>query len=439
MPTPRLFRDGGWALAGKASNLALVVLGNVLITRLLPTDVVGVYFLIFSVTTTLAVVAQAGLGQVAVRTIAEAISERARLQVRGTVGSLVIAAMVSSIVVASLVSAGPGRWLLTAISPYNAEATAKLVAVWIACAAIQGLQGEIFRGFRDIRGATLFGGLNSSALFVGTLAFFASASVSVPLEAVIVSAICGCLASVLWGLRPLYRKLQDFPRGALVNPKHLIRVAWPILIANLTTLVATQVDLWVVASSKVAEDVAIYGAASRAAALISVPLIIANSLVPPIIAQYSAQHRKTELETLLRGVASLAAIPSLALFATFVVFGNSTLSALFGPQYADGTYVLALLSIGNLINVLTGSCGFTLLMTGHERPMMTITVACTFATAILAVLGMKWFGPVGVAAVAMMGVATQNALMLLAARRLSGIWTHVAISRMPRLSWLARH
>ena len=67
---------------------------------------------------------------------------------------------------------------------------------------------------------------------------------------------------------------------------------------------------------------------------------------------------------MLRTVATIAGLPALFALFTFIAFGDTLLFFIFGEFYVDAWVVLVVLSVGKLVNVWTGSCGVTLMMTG---------------------------------------------------------------------------
>jgi O-antigen/teichoic acid export membrane protein len=97
-----------------------------------------------------------------------------------------------------------------------------------------------------------------------------------------------------------------------------------------------------------------------------------------------------------------------------------------------------LLSVGKLVNVWTGSCGMTLIMTGHQTPLMRITIVTSVLTVIGAILAVGRFGMVGVAAVVSGGTVAQNLAMWLAARSYCGLWTHAGLPRLADAKALLR-
>lgn len=65
------------------------------------------------------------------------------------------------------------------------------------------------------------------------------------------------------------------------------------------------------------------------------------------------------------------AVPVLA----FMVFFPEFLMGLFGEEYKVAAPLLQILAIGQFINVITGSVGYLLNMTGHEK---TCVMLCCF-------------------------------------------------------------
>ena len=100
----------------------------------------------------------------------------------------------------------------------------------------------------------------------------------------------------------------------------------------------------------------------------------------------------------------------------------------FGSYYQQGAVVLAVLSVGQLANVWSGSCGLTLVMSGHQKTMMNLTLACGLFNAIAALLLVRRYGALGAAAAAATTMVLQNILMLVFVKRKAGVWTHARLS-----------
>lgn len=158
------------------------------------------------------------------------------------------------------------------------------------------------------------------------------------------------------------------------------------------------------------------------------PLLIVHLVVMPLVAEMYAQGRRTELERTLRSMATLGSIPASLVLATFVLLGGPILGLVYGDYYRTGATVLALLSLGQLVNVWTGCCTTTLMMTGHQLAMMTITMVCGSLTIVAILLVVGPYGSTGVAVATAAGLGLQNILMWLGARAATGMWTHAGLA-----------
>jgi O-antigen/teichoic acid export membrane protein len=302
------------------------------------------------------------------------------------------------------------------------------VALWMAVTVWQRLIAEGFRGFQDIRDATVFGGLLSSAFVVGALAVVWRVYGQASLDNVLIYVVLAAAVSAGWGGWRLIRKTLALPSSRAIPPvRELWNTAWPLLLTNLTLFVLTQIDLWILAAFRPAEEVAQYGAASRLALMTMVVTSILYAVLPPLIARQYARQEKRQLERILRAGATLTGLISLPLFILFISAPQLILGVVYGDFYADAGTVLALLASGLYVNVVTGMRGNVLMMVGQERIVLGITFVCAMLNVVLCILGAVYAGMMGVALAAMIAMIIQCFLEALAVRRLLGIWTHASV------------
>jgi O-antigen/teichoic acid export membrane protein len=82
--------------------------------------------------------------------------------------------------------------------------------------------------------------------------------------------------------------------------------------------------------------------------------------------------------------------------------------------------VLMILSIGQIVQTYAGSCGFALMMTGHQRVYATILSISAIVTAALDVAFWELWGLEGVAIATAFSLSVQNFVQAAALRRLTG-------------------
>jgi O-antigen/teichoic acid export membrane protein len=93
--------------------------------------------------------------------------------------------------------------------------------------------------------------------------------------------------------------------------------------------------------------------------------------------------------------------------------------------------ILLILSAAKLVAVWSGSCGLVLQFTGHQASMWRVSLLTGPLFFVLAIFATMRYGPIGVAAAAALTTSLQNVIMVLLAKRKTGMWTHVSFSLSP--------
>jgi O-antigen/teichoic acid export membrane protein len=428
----RLFSGGAWALAGRIVSAFVALLVAALLARLMSPDAVGTYFLIANTVVVCASTALLGANQVVVRLVASRIEKKDSATASLAISSGVLLAAIGLLTVATCFGFWLGPWLGERVfrSPLFVNAAA-LGAAWIAATGAQLFQADVFRGFHSIREATVFGGLLSTCILACLLAIFRVLIGTADSEGVVAAATASTLVSVAIAFSLLRPNATRWRMPDAPSMLHFVHIAWPIGLTSVGLLVLSHVDLLILGAHAKPAEVSIYGMATRLAGFLALPLLIANAALPPLIAEYHSRGATRELSHGLRSAAGLATVCSVAMFLVMVMFGRELLSLLYGSYFVAGYYVLLIVSMGQLVNVWAGSCGMTLLMTGNQKAMMTITmVSAVFAAGGAWMLAPR-FGGIGVAVIQCLALTLQNVLMLVMVKKRCGFWTHAAIG-VPR-------
>ena len=427
----RLVRGSSWALIGRALALPVGMLQAMLLARLLSPGELGTYFLAMSLAGFAAILAQVGMGRTMVLLVASAVAtdrpQAARRAIRVALAVTGIGGVVAGLALAD----GPGRWLVQLLEDgAPLQSVLGTVALLLLAIALIDLFAEIFRGFHDLRAASLFGDqLLQRMTLVACLGVVWWSSWSVDLERVVLLALGSTSAVLLAGLLVLRRRVAGLAgHGAAWPTRAVLRHGPPFLMVRLNIWLLAGADLWVLGMFRPPEEVAIYGAASRVALIAGTPLVVANAALAPMIAELHSQGQHPRLERLVQAAATLSALPSLLVVVLYVVLGGPLLGWVFTADYVHGFPVLILLGIGQWLHVCLGSCGIALTMTGNQRDVMRISVWFSALTVLgfLAVAGP--FGMIGIGAVTASSMALYNAALAWRAWRRVGIRTWATAS-----------
>jgi len=440
MPEPSLKRrmlgGGAWVLFGKTVTVLCTLANEALLTRMLGQDGYGLYVIAFSLVSVAAVTAQLGLHQTAVRFVAESLGLSRPGRARETLRLVYRWGALGGIGVFALMIAGPGALLVLRVwdAPELAASIGAL-AVWSVLISFQVITSESFRGFKDLRFAALFGGAVTGVLNVTLLAViylgWGHTSIGVVLRVIVVAAAL----SLGVGLLVLYRlHVSKLPveRGSL-STGELFDTAAPLWAIVMVNNMLAHADRWILGAFLTKAEVGFYGAAARLVLLVSQPLILINLLVPPYIAELYAKGETKRLERILRQTAALAGIPAILVLLAFILFGGPILGTFYPDAYRAGATILAILSISKVVNVLTGSSGITMAMTGHQHILMRIAVIVSGLSIVLCYFVVQRWGSVGVAIVVSAGSSLVFLLQWLATRKYTGMWTHPSIPSVAQI------
>ncbi|WP_299142995.1 oligosaccharide flippase family protein [uncultured Vibrio sp.] len=297
------------------------------------------------------------------------------------------------------------RWLgmpeLAAIMPLVASAMLLFALIQIFSALIQGKQNAVMASTIQ----NVVSQLSFITLLV-VLCWLGAVQTSSTLLIVYVAALSLAvfLGAYLW----FSAKGAAFGVRATLSPE--LKASLSALFITMLMGMCTQwAGQFATAKYLSASEVAFFASAQRTATLAAFVLIAVNLVVAPKFAQAFAQNKQDEVNKL-----SLLSSRLMMLLATpvllFMIFFPEFLMGLFGEEYKVAAPLLQILAIGQFINVITGSVGYLLNMTGHEKDMRNVVLFSGPLAIVLAFGLTSQFGLMGAAYATAISVATQNLL-----------------------------
>src|ERR687894_697231 len=395
----RLLSGGAWAFGSKILVALLGLISSALLARLLTPAALGTYFLAYSILNVGTSLGALGLTGTVVRLVAQNMGLNLFGRVRRVIGVVVGVGTLGALGLGlAYLLFGDDLARIVFRAPALAAITG-LVAGWIMVVTVQGVLGEIFRGFHDIRLYSILGGqVGGGTTGVATLALLTASLLvlwlvkgQATLATIVLLAICSGGVNTLVAGWLLHRRVTRLPPQALdegrkADTKKVLRealsISSPLLIVTLLMMVMTQGAVWTIGAFLPQGELALYGAANRLVSMVTMPLAIVTAITPPLIAEMYFQGNREDLEHVLRNTAALTGIPAFLASIVCIFFASPILDLVYGNYYREGAVVLALLSIGLFANVCAGSCGIVLAYTGHQKTQMMITITISAATLI---------------------------------------------------------
>ncbi len=336
---------------------------NVLAARLLGVEETGLFFLALATLNVGSVIAQAGISGAALRFISAHSADKAWDIVSAVYErAIILSFSISVAIAAALFAASPllARDLFHKPDMIN---DLRIVSFALPIFALLLIHVECLKGLKKILASQALQGMALPLVALGALFLVGTRWGA---TGAILAYTVGVFSAFFVGWQIWRHYVPVGPARHLFKTRELIRVAGPISAIMVTNLVIQWLPLLVLGAFGTSADVGVFGASLRIATLTSLVLVAVNSIAAPKFAALWARGDHWALEKVAVYSAMLvmcAATPMLLLLIFFPSFALS----LFGRDFSVGAPALQILALGQFVNAATGSVGFLLMMTGHER------------------------------------------------------------------------
>lgn len=401
---------------------------SVLLARLLGAHGAGMYFQALTLTTIAVVLGRVGLPNALVRFTAANAAIGDWEKVSGLFRKAITIALFTS-AIAALLLAGVSQWIAEAVfSEPQLGSITRWMSLTIVPAVLSIFYAHLLKGLKRIAAAISIESVTIPFVaMVGTFAVVPSEGIQVAVSVYTVAVVLNLvLALALWRNAAPYTMSV---RGHF-DTGELLQSSMPLFVMTLLQLVNQSTSTIMLGMWHNSTEVGIFSAANRTASLTSFFLIAVNSIAAPKFAALYKQGDVNALRRTAQDSAKLMALGAALPLLLFILFPGWIMS-IFGSQFVPGKLALSILSIGQFVNVVTGSVGFVLMMSGHEAVMRNIIAF----SAVMNVFGngllIPTMGFLGAAIAGAVTLSLQNLLAAAMVWRLLGIWTlPVSLRRM---------
>jgi len=403
----------------RAVGAGLAFALNVVIGRLLGAEGAGLYFLALSVVTIGAVITKLGLDNTLLRFIAFGASSGDWDRVLGVfrMGMRLVAGT-SLAAAATVLTLAP--WMADHVFGEPALApTLRVMSLGIFSLATMALLAESLKGLRRIRNAMLVSGVLYPAIALVVIWPLAS-SFGAPGAATAYVLGTGTAAAIGWAM---WR--TNVAGVAAPSPVFERAVLWqscrPLWIMSIIKQgILPWAPLFLLGIWGTAADTGVFGAAIRVSMLVSFFLVAVNTVIAPKFADLHARGEIEIMGGLARRFALVVTLAASPLLLT-LIFAGDWVMGLFGPDFVRGSAALAILGLGQAVNTMTGSVGFLLIMTGHERDARNASIVSACLLTGFAILLVPSHGLIGAAIASAVSTASLHLLSAALVKKRLGI------------------
>ncbi len=416
-----LLRGAGISFLLRIAGAGAAFLFNIILARKLGADAVGLYFLALTQITMVAMVARLGLDSVLLRATAVQASRGDWSAVSGGARTGLRLVLFSSIMLAVTLSQ-LAPWLsLHAFAKPDLAITLRWMTIAIPPLAMAFVYGELLKALSQIVRSQLVQVVLPPALAIPVFLIFASAWGA---WAAIFSYCLGVLAAAMLAALFWQRAVSGMGRATSVSARALLSEGLPLMWMQLLVQAISWVDVLILGMFRPAAEVALYAVASRLAMLTSFAIMAVNNVAGPRFAALYSQGDLAGLAQVAVRSSRLTLLVSAPLLAIFVLAPHWVL-ALFGHDFSAASTVLIVLAIGQFFNVVTGSVGQILIMTGHGRALRNLSALNFVLCVALNLLLIPLYGAIGAAVASALSGTVLNILGNFAVYRYHGIQVHL--------------
>jgi len=405
----------------KLTGSAINFIFNIVIARLLGVEGTGLYFMALSITLISSVIGRLGLDNALLRFISIYSANSEWGEVKG-VYQLGMKMVIICSGIVSIIIFLASQWIADDIfSQPELKEPLRWMSLSILPFALLNIQAESLKAIKEIKLAMFVQGIG---IPLGSLLVIYLLGNSVEVSGVARAYLAGVIMTALLGIFTWKRLMQKNSGNVVKFPFHeLWATCKPLLVvaimnrALLPWAPILLLGIWVSA-----EDVGVFGAATRVSLLVSFILVSINSVLVPRYAELYAKEDLVALARIVKRASLLSAIFASPIF-IIIFLETQKIMLLFGESFALGSNILIVLTIGQLINVFCGSVGYLLIISGFQELYRNITMASALLQMLLVVILAPILGGLGAALASSIALIGLNLVAMIGVYQKLGIGT----------------
>lgn len=421
-----LLRGVGWAACIQFFGIVISFLLIITLARVLGPEVYGIYTLVISVVTVMALPFKSGLPNLLVREVAIYHKNNQLGFLKGLVlSSIVFSLLWSAVALTAFLLC----WFFSGMISLDEAFLWGLILVPIW--ALENVRSSVLRGLRYVV-SSQFPDMVVRPLLLFLIVFVAleigvNFTAALAIQATILATFLALLASLFMVIRG-----GGATSTLLFSPEYRLRF-WgksllPLSVFSGLKMLDTQVSFFLLGAFIDSQEVAVFRVATATSGLVAVGLTAVNFALAPQIARLYSEGKLLELQRLISISTRLVAAVSVPIVIVLGIWGEALVSLVFGGEYKSAFTPLIILGIGQLVNVLSGSVVLVMSMTGNDRYLMVSGGVALILNFLISLIMVPLFGAQGAAIGASISLISWNVLLVFAVKKRVGVNTFLSFS-----------
>lgn len=391
----------------KMSGMLLGYLVILIISRQYGPEGVGIYNLTLSIMTLVAMMAAMGLDISILRYVGQFNKNGEEHKLKLLYYYSIELVLPFSLLLAMLLYLFSGVIAQNVFHNSAYKSALEIAAIIIPFMALQNIGVEFIRGLKQLKISEFLRSVNRplvNIILLLSLGFFVVNQL-LPLYTLGVGVIVSATFTVYF-IAKRVRKFKTKERE-IFSKKELVTTSLPMMITTVFSFVMGNISLFMLEIFSTTEEVGIFSVVLKIAMMISLVLVVVNTISAPKFSELFWAKKYDELQYVISNSTNTIFYSSLFLSVLVLLFSEPIL-ILFGENFLFGNMALMYLLIGQLINSATGSVGYFMNMSGKEKAYRNITIFTLILSLILNLILIPSYGLNGAAIATFISVSILN-------------------------------
>lgn len=306
----------------------------------------------------------------------------------------------------------------------------KYMSFFLPLLTILNINIEYIRGLKQIKISEYLRNVNQP-LIVILFILISSQFISNEILPIYILGLAIFITSVI-SIIIMYKYISKVKNEADYNTnltnKELLNTSIPMMFTTLSIFLISNSGLFILEYYSTTKDVGIYSVILKISMLVSIVLIVVNTISAPKFSKLYWSGNKKQLQEVINKSTKIIFLVSLLISLILLIFSERILGY-FGNDFSIGSDILSILILGQLINSFTGSVNILMNMIGKQKKLQQITLLILIINIILSLLLIPSYGMIGAAISTMISVSLLNVIPMIYLKKYLDFTTYFKLTK----------